>query len=108
MARIEMFFGEFASSECDDSALEGDSLGEIFQGVMTGHAVELIEMNDGEYYVLAIYAHSVQAWNLGDTPFRDVQGRDSTLYRFESLSGALTALERFQSASLRDAAGVAA
>jgi hypothetical protein len=107
MSKIEDFFADFANSECDSSALDGDVLCEMFQGVMSGHAVELIEMNDGEYYVLAIYAHGVQAWNCSEAGrFAAIQGNNlgESLYRFETIGGARDALSRFMAAKIADTA----
>jgi hypothetical protein len=108
LAHIETFFADYANSACDgDAALDGDALLELFQGVLTGHAVELIQMNDGEYFVLGIYSHDVHAWNCSEEGNFHVivanapkEGRE--YYRFPSLGAAIEALQIFTEASLRD------
>lgn len=107
MAHIEDFFSTYHNSACDGGALNGDVLTELFQGVLTGHAVELIQMNDGAYYVFVIYAHDVHAWNCSEEGnFHTVIGSAPRAgrgyYRFEQLEHANEAVASFLLASFRD------
>lgn len=101
-SKIETFFGDYANNAIEEIPEDHHSLLEIFQGCLSGFAIELLEMNDGEFFVLSLHAHQIDDWNISDDRFHALLTRatGSTLYRFETLEEAQGALSRFLSATL--------
>lgn len=101
MSKIESFFSDYANNEVETHG-DTESMCETFQGIMSGFAVEICEIDDGAHYTLSIVAHDVTAWNITADAFDVAQreGKGATLYRFETLAGAQEALSAFLSAAL--------
>jgi hypothetical protein len=94
---IDTFFSDFANCEVD--ARDYSELLEIAQIVISGFYIEVLEIDDGAHYVLAIAPHADAAWNIRDSasPLIEVE---ATWYRFETLHAAKEALARFLSAAI--------
>lgn len=87
-------------------AAEYDSLTECFQGVWHRFFVEILDINDGTTFQLAITPHGDDNWNCSSTHPLDHATGETMHFAYGTLAEALDALATFQRATVTDAQNV--